>query len=206
MESTRARSRHRRVVRAAFASAAATLTAATAHTLAGGGAPPWWMLLGVLLLSLPAAVALVGRTFHPAGVAASVVAAQSFLHVAFATVGGAPAAGVSGAPSMTGHAHVVGARLPAAFSEMPAGAAHLHLSPAMVCAHLVAAAATVALLVWGERAARSIVRGWRRVLARATGLGPAPRSPRPRHGWSAPLLLSVFLSALPTRGPPALLR
>ena len=202
MESARARSRHRRVTRAALSAGAATLTAATAHTLAGGGPPPWWMVLGVLLLALPVAVALVGRSFHPVGVAASVVAAQSLLHVAFASVSSPAAAWPS-----AGHVHGGGASLSGGLlTAMPAGTAHLHLTPGMVFAHLIAAVATVALLVWGERLARAIVRGWRRLVARVAAVSEAPQPPRTLDGWSPPLLLSVFLSALPTRGPPALLR
>lgn len=200
----RAASRRQRALRGAVAATVATLVAATAHTLAGGGAPPWWLLLSLALLTSPIAVGLIGRRPSMRGTAASVVAAQLALHVAFAAVGaGDPTAAAPG----TGHAGHAGApAVGIALGRSFAAGGHLHLDAGMIAAHLVAAAATILLLTHGERLVRAIARGIQRVLRRALPVLAPPSAPASRVDAVLAPVAAVFLSVLSRRGPPALAR
>lgn len=184
-------SRQRRARRGAAASGVAVLTAATAHTLAGDGAPPWWLVLAIFLLSLPVAVLLVGSRLSRRGTIAAVLAAQAFLHLAFAAVG-------TGTPHLAVHEH--GAALPALLTG-----SHLHLTAPMIAAHLIAAAVTAAALWHGERMLHALGRGIRRLFATARPvLSFHPRPLRPVRSFALIPTRAPFVTVLSRRGPPAL--
>lgn len=185
--------RRQRALRGTASSAVAVTVAATAHTLAGGGAPAWWLLLAVTLLASPIAVVLVGRRPSLRGTVAAAMVSQAALHAAFAAVG-------TGGASVTTTPHHA---LPAL---SPVSVSHLHLDAPMIVAHVLAAAATVLLLQYGERALRRIARGIRRLLTRALPTLDIPVARAARSTPAGALPRPVFLSALSRRGPPALAR
>lgn len=192
--------RRARAARGSLAASIATATAATAHTLSGGGAPPPWLLIAVTALAAPLAVWLAGRALSVWRTAAVVALSQSLLHVAFAAVGSSAAAGF--AESGAGHAHH-----PVLLPALASPAATPSIDPPMLLGHIVAAVVTVALLVHGERLARALGRGIRRMLAPVIGRIALPRAPRlrtlaRRRTFSAP----PFHTTLSRRGPPALAR
>jgi hypothetical protein len=187
--------RRQRALRGFSASTVATTIAAAAHTFGGGDAPAWWLVLGVVLLSAPAAVWLVGRRLSVRGIAAAVGVSQGLLHVTFAAVGSAAPRGGLGHHSM----HVAAADL--------AAGGHLHLDAGMLVAHVAAAALTTVLLCHGERLLRALARGMRRLLAPVTArplaLAAVPATPTPRRERA---VRPAFLSVQPRRGPPAFAR
>lgn len=182
--------RGRRALRGAAASAIAVLFAGAAHTLSGGDAPPLWLMIAVTILATPASVLLVGRRRNLGGLAAAVVAAQSLLHVAFASVG-------TSDPSMGGfsmhHAHL------SSLTFGPADAA----GAVMTAGHLVAAAVTFVVLAWGERMLSALARGIRRLIARPVGFVPLLDARIPRiSARRAPARAATVLRAFSRRGPP----
>lgn len=182
--------RHVRTVRGAAAASAATIVAATAHTLAGGGAPAPLLVAGVGILASPFAVALIGRRLAAWRVAVTVLASQALFHLAFTLTAGADPAALAGhhAP-MTGDA--AGIVLP----DTP-----------MLVGHLLAAGATVVVLYGGERMLRALGRGIRSLFSRAHAGGPLPSVPRliTAPARVTPLTSRALLSDLSRRGPPAL--
>ena len=153
--------RHVRALRGAAAAWIATVLAATSHTLAGGGAPSA-LLVGVLgVLASPVAIALVGRRLSAWRVAATVVASQALFHVAFAVTAGVDTS------TLGGHVH---------HATLDAGGAVSGVLPdgPMVAGHVVAAAATMLLLYYGERMLRALGRGIHLVLRRAVVHAAAP--------------------------------
>lgn len=193
--------RHLRALRGTAAAAIATTLASTGHTIGGGTPPPLWLLMAVTVLAAPVSVALVGGRRSFLRLAAAIAAAQIFLHAAFAAVGSLSPLG-GGA-----HEH------PAMPMPMPmlanGGAPHTmgHLSPAMLCGHILAGLVTIALVAYGEQLLVVIARGIRRLLTRPQAAVPAvhPRvpvlSPVPRLAHAA-----RFLTALTRRGPPPFAR
>ncbi|WP_214465909.1 hypothetical protein [Microbacterium flavescens] len=184
--------RHVRALRGAAAAWIATIIAATSHTLAGGGAPSP-VLVGVLgILASPAAIALIGRRLSAWRVGAAVVASQALFHVAFAMTAGVDPAG------LRGHVHDL---------RLDGGAPSGGLLPdgAMLAGHLVAAAATLLVLYFGERMLRALGRGIRSVLRRAD----APvviAGVRARAAFSGGVLhhaVGIVLSDVSRRGPPS---
>ncbi len=184
--------RHVRALRGAAAAWIATIIAATSHTLAGGGAPSP-VLVGVLgILASPLATALIGRRLSAWRVGAGVVASQGLFHTAFAMTAGVDPAGVRG------HVHDV---------QLVGGAPAAGLLPdgAMLTGHLLAAAATLVVLYYGERMLRALGRGIRSLLRRAdapvrvvvpfVGSLPAP--------VVLPRAVGVALSDVSRRGPPS---
>ncbi|WP_144877335.1 hypothetical protein [Microbacterium sp. 1.5R] len=184
--------RQLRLLRAASASAVATLLAAVSHTVAGGAAPHPLLILAVAVLLVPVAAGLIGIRHSRTRVAATVLVSQVAFHAVFQALG-APTAG---APVL-GHTHHLdlGSLGPAT----PAAAPDL----AMLAAHVLAAVGTTAVLWHGESAIR-LIAAW--MLARLRrDVTPAPASHRrPAAPLSlAPVALDDLLP-LPVsrRGPP----
>lgn len=184
--------RHVRTLRGITAAAVATWIAAVSHTLGGGTAPSALLLLVVTALAAPSAVALAGRRLGLARLTLTVLVTQVLLHVSFAWTAGldpsAAAPHAHGAPvALTSDVTVV---LP---------------DVTMTLAHLVAAAATIAVIHRGERVLRAVARGIRAMVSRLiprltvpVRLVPARPSARP----VAPVR-PFFSSVLSRRGPPA---
>jgi len=184
-----------RAVRGFTAASIATTLAATAHTIGGGTPPAWWLVLAVTLLATPVSVALIGRRPSAVRTALAASAAQALLHTAYAAVGDA-------APTVAAHVHsIVGSTTGGAVAPI-AATAHLHVDAGMLLAHLVAAAATIALLVRGEALLRALARGVRRLLPRVS-LRPLPTVSLPMRAY-APRLPGTdpLFSAISRRGPP----
>lgn len=182
------RGRRVRALRGTAAAAIAVLFASTAHTLSGGEAPPFWLVAAVTILATPVCIALVGRRRSVPRLAAAALVAQVALHTAFAAIGSA--APVAGAD----HHHdvmLMTGPITGAGATMTGG-------------HAAAALVTILILAWGEQALAAIVRGIRRVLARAARPAVAhhpgaPVAAAPRIGATAP----PFLTSVIRRGPPA---
>ncbi|MFS0893429.1 hypothetical protein [Microbacterium sp. 179-I 3D3 NHS] len=199
-------SRQLRLMRAAAVSSVATLIAAVSHTLGGGAAPHPLLVVAVAILLLPACAVLVGPRRSRPRVAAAVVVGQAAFHLVFQALGsptGSAALG-AGSPAGAAHAHHLDlTALPAA----ALGAAAAAPGPAMIGAHVVAAALTTLLLWHGETIVRAVA-GW--FLARlhaAVACSPA------EHGRPVPLRSLVIATrdaavsaAVSRRGPPLLLR
>lgn len=201
MTTQRMRERRLRVLRAGAAVVVAVILAAAAHTLAGGGPPPPWLLGAVVVLALPAAVAVVGQRPAVWRTALIVAGAQVLLHSAFATVGSAdPLAAVP---------HVHGALDPAGILGLDSAGADggIATSAAMAAGHVAAAAVTTIVLQYGERAAHAVARGLVRLSALASPRLPVivrPATLTARASRSR-LTLASFLSVAPRRGPPVAL-
>lgn len=194
--------RRLRALRGTAAAAIATTLASTGHTIGGGTPPPLWLLLAVTVLAAPLAVALVGGRRSFVRLAAAIAAAQIALHAAFAAVG-------SLSPIGGAHEHLA-MPMPMPMPMLASGGApHAtsHLSPAMLCGHILAGLITIALVAYGEQLLVGLARGIRRLLTRpqATALMVHPRVPVLSP---APLLAHAarFLTALTRRGPPAFAR
>lgn len=218
MHSVRREGRRARAARGALAAAIAIATAATAHTLAGDGAPPVWLLLAVTALAAPLAVWLAGRALSTWRTAAIVILSQTLLHAAFAAVGTGSGAMDAVVPNASlGHAHAVTGVAPTAPAMSHAGATATGLAPAlhglhvadapMLVAHALAAAVTIVLLVHGERLARALGRGIRRLLTPVPAHLALPCAPRlrPRAAHRAPIT-RLCRTTLSLRGPPAFAR
>ncbi|WP_061016574.1 hypothetical protein ABRP18_010365 [Microbacterium sp. WHRI 7836] len=190
--------RQLRLVRAAAVSSVATLLAALSHTLGGGAAPHVLLIVAVTSLITPLAALLVGVRQSRARVALAVFLGQAAFHVVFQVLGSPTvAAPIAGG----GHAHHLDLSLLA--SPSPAAAP----GALMLSAHLVAAVLTT-LLVWhGEAIVRVVARWVDALLRRASAVVPAlhRRPARLRSMVFSPFDAAVS-SALPRRGPPALLR
>ncbi len=219
MHSVRREGRRARAARGALAAAIAIATAATAHTLAGDGAPPVWLLLAVTALAAPLAVWLTGRALSTWRTAAIVILSQTLLHAAFAAVGtGARAMDAVVPNASLGHAHAVTGVAPTAPAMSHAGATATGLAPAlhglhvadapMLVAHALAAAVTIVLLVHGERLARALGRGIRRLLTPVPARISRSRAPRAcgRARHTARRSRGRARTTLSLRGPPAFAR
>lgn len=186
--------RHVRALRGGIAAWIATVVAATAHTLAGGGAPSPALVAGIGILATPVAVALIGRRLAAWRIAAAVLLAQAFFHVAFAVTAGAD-------PSVaaTVHTHHV------LSVASPLAPGLVGTDGPMLAAHVLAAIATVVALVSGERMLRALGRGIRSMFSRLDAVTP-PASSAPRVGTMPPPTTHVagrlVLSDLSRRGPP----
>ncbi len=187
-------SRQLRLLRAASASAVATLIAATSHTVAGGAAPHALLVLAVMTLLVPVAALIIGARASRLRVAATVLVSQAAFHVAFQLLG-AP----TGTTVLSGHQHHLDL---ASLGPVTAAAAPDLL---MVIGHLGAAVLTTALLWHGESMVRAIA-GWvharlRRAIAAFRPTHRHPATPV----FSVPLLVDSALSAsLSRRGPPTI--
>ncbi len=178
-----------RVGRAFAAITAATILAASAHTLGGGGAPPAWIIALVIALGLPLAAVLAGRRLTLTRTSLLVLLAQGLLHVAFASVGTA---------DLSAHlTHVHHGSLEWAASSGIAA------TPAMPWHHLLAAVITVVLVRHADALLRRIRAGLQRLLR--------ARIPRLLTSHRVPAALSfprrtprrIVTTPLSLRGPPA---
>ncbi|MGZ0711254.1 hypothetical protein ACWPKO_23295 (plasmid) [Coraliomargarita sp. W4R53] len=189
--------RHHRALRGAAAAWAATIIAATSHTLSGGGAPEPMLVLALGILASPLAVALVGRRLSLGRVTLTVLISQVMFHAAFAMTAGASAdSSTADAPA---HVHNFLAPIDSA------SLATLVPDSAMTLGHVMAALLTVAGLYGGERMLRAIGHGIRSIMARAGEVAPLETVPargatmdvaRIRHRLTA-------LSDVSRRGPPS---
>jgi hypothetical protein len=193
-----------RAARGAAIAAFASLVASLAHTV-GGGAPPGALALVLsLAFSAPLAMLLVGGRMPLLRASAAALAAQAALHLLYAL--GTPGAGfaTSAAPHTSHGTPVV--HLDGAAVVVDHGHA-----VAMPLAHLVAAAATVAVLALLDRAVTAsavafgtVVRGIRLLVGVLRGI-PAPATPArvvPMPWTGPPNPGILLLSSLRHRGPP----
>ncbi|KQQ68934.1 hypothetical protein [Microbacterium sp. Leaf320] len=187
-------SRQLRLLRAASASAVATLLAATSHTVAGGAAPHPLLVISVMTLVVPIAALIIGGRASRLRVAATVLVSQAAFHVVFQLLG-TP----TGTTVLSGHQHHLDL---SALSPMAAATAPDLL---MVNGHLGAAVITTALVWHGESMVRAVA-GWVKARLRraATAFRPSHRLPAPPV-VALPLLVDRALStSLSRRGPPAI--
>jgi hypothetical protein len=194
-----------RVARGTAAAAFATFAAALSHTIGGAAAPSAFVLLVGGTFAVLVCVLLAGRRITVAGIVASVLVSQLGYHALFTLVPSTVSASVtSGGASGAGswHRHQV--------VELAAGggiAMHSHGATAMWMAHLVAAVATIAAILFAERATRAALSALTvRVLARRAApvhLVPAPRRVQWVRVNERPRNLGVVLLHLRHRGPPA---
>ena len=193
-----------RAARGAAIAAFATLVASLAHTV-GGGAPPGTLALVLsLAFSVPLAMLLTGGRMPLLSASAAALAAQAALHLLYALGTPGAALAASAAPHSSHGTPVV----------HPDGGTvlvdHGH-AVAMPLAHLVAAAATVAVLALLDRAVTAVgvafgtvVRGIRLLVGVLHGV-PAPATPAliTPPAWPRPPNPGILLlSSLRHRGPP----
>lgn len=195
-------SRARRLARGWAASLIATTLGAGSHAAVDGTWPPFILIALSAALAAPVCMLLAGRLLSRFSVAAAVVISQGLFHGLFSQAGhGATAADHlhhhGGAALVDGPQLVV--------TVLPSTAHH---GTGMLAAHVVAAAATYALLRHGEvSAVRLLDAVAMRVLALViTRVPPVIRTVPRRTAWTSPRALSDQL-LLPVvhgyRGPPA---
>jgi glucan phosphoethanolaminetransferase (alkaline phosphatase superfamily) len=189
-----------RAVRGVAASSATTVVAAAAHTIGGGGAPAPLLIALSAILAAPIATALVGARLSAARTAVAVLAAQIVFHAVFALFGTDSGIVYTAADPSAHHSMI-------AMATGTATAGHSMLvDPAMLLAHLVAAAATVLLLHRGESLLRALGRGVRRLLPSIATPAPLPAHPAAIVAPAARVAPSLlFASDRTRRGPPLLL-
>ena len=158
----------------------ATAVAAASHAVAGGGTPgPLALGVGIVFGGMLATFALSALPSHPR-LAIAVGVNQLAFHLAFSTLGAAPA---------TASAHTHGMTQ----LVMTSTTAHTHTgSPLMWLGHAVAGVATLALLRGAERAAWRVLTEFARLVLstfRAAASAPIP-VPRTR---------AAFVTRVPTR-------
>lgn len=187
-----------RALRGVSAAALATFTALIGHVAGGGDVPGWLGILAPLVLSVAAAVLLVGSRLSLVRLTIVVAFSQAMFHLLF--VLGAPSGAASG-----GHHHA-----PVAPS-LPVVVGDSHLEPAMWAGHALAVVVTVAALYRGEVLLGVILRLGRMlasVIARIFLPPLAPAAPARTVSAVAPVTFAVLarlVAAAPRRGPPALL-
>lgn len=184
--------RQLRLLRAASASAVATLLAAVSHTFAGGAAPHPLLVVSAAVLLLPLAAAVIGARVSKSRMALTVLISQAAFHVVFQLLG-AP----TGSAVELGHQH----------GMLPLGPVSMAALPdlAMIAGHVLAAVATTALLWHGESLVRMIA-GWMLALVQHSDLTvPADhRRPAALVSHRHPLIHAAHSSAVSRRGPPLL--
>ncbi|WP_431073220.1 hypothetical protein [Microbacterium phyllosphaerae] len=188
-------SRQLRLLRAASASAVATLLAATSHTVAGGAAPHPLLVLAVMTLVVPIAALIIGARASRLRVAATVLASQAAFHVMFQLLG-AP----TGTTVLSGHQHHLD------LSALGPVAAATAPDLLMVISHLGAATITIALVWHGESMVRAVA-GWMQAQLRRAVTVFRPSHPHPNPPvFALPLPVDRALSiSLSRRGPPAII-
>ncbi len=189
-------SRQLRLLRAASASAIATLLAAVSHTVAGGTAPHALLVIALAALLTPTAALLIGLRPRLTRVAATVAASQAVFHIVFLMLGAPTGAGGRG-----GHVH----HLDLSLLEPVAAVASPDVT--MLVSHAAAAVFTTLLIWHGERLLRTVA-GWvqamlRRALAPVRAQHDPPATLR---STLRPVLDAGFTVVTSRRGPPALLR
>lgn len=192
-----------RLLRGWGAALVATLVAAGSHTMAGPGhhddGPSPLILALTVALAGPLCTALAGRMLSWPRLSAGVLLSQGIFHALYSLGSGAVHAPAGPA---AGHSHHVQQLVITA--EAPAT---VDAAPAMVWAHVLAAAVTVVLLRQGERAVLTAA-DW--VLLRRTALQLVPRVLTPLFDhrgstWHRPPILRPFrdvVTGLQWRGPP----
>lgn len=193
-------SRQLRILRGAAASVVATVLAAVSHTVGGATAPHPLLVVSLVVLLTPAAALIVGRRPARHRIVATVLFAQLVFHGLF-TLLGAPVI-VDPAVVPVGHVHDLSALL--ADRPVAAGGGAATAGVWMLIAHVLAAAATCALLWHGEQLLQGIA-GWVRAVLRrriviARRSPAAPASPVPAPADSA---FSAPRTHLRRRGPPS---
>jgi hypothetical protein len=143
-----------RTVRAGIASGLAVFVALAFHVLGGGAAPTPIVLVAALMLSLPAAILLIGRRLSVLRLTAVVMGAQAVFHTLFSF-------GMGGDLMMSPHVMHAAAQEPAVPFPSAAGmttSPTAFMTGGMTAAHLVAAALTVVALRCGEGAFWALLR------------------------------------------------
>lgn len=194
-------SRARRLARGWGASLIATGLGAASHAAVDGTWPPVILMLLSAALAAPVCMLLAGRVLSRVSIAAAVVASQGILHWLFAQSG-------HGITAVDHTHHVTGAAAESSPQLVVAMAPELaHRGAGMFAAHVIAAAATYALLRHGEVAAVRLIDAVSlRVLAWVNvPVLPVIRTVPRRIAWTSPRALSDQL-LLPVvhgfRGPP----
>lgn len=217
--------RRQRTLRGVAAAGFATFVALTSHVIGGGDLPSAMGVVVPLALSSLVCVLLAGRRLSLPRLSVSVLVSQSLFHFLFSVftpIRGTHdpvnaierhalhhpgAAGTAGSmPGMSGSAPGMTGSMSASSAD---ASMHAHVSPAMLVAHLVAAALTIALIYWSEVLPAKIGTFIRLVLhailpslVRVTSI---PNGPQPHLGVVdiLPRHLGVLRSPVLTRGPPA---
>lgn len=194
-----------RVGRGFTATAFAVLFAALSHVIAGAEAPSFLAIAVTVVVVLPLSIALAGVRLSVTRLSMVVLASQALFHSSFAMIGtSAGGSAVSAANSAhTGHSMHSGHMIAETLALTPTGASAL-----MWLSHTFAAVATILLLVYGERAALTLVTfafGALRALGASIAvvrLNEWPALATPLFVHPQPLAMRT-LSAAPRRGPPA---
>lgn len=194
-----------RVARGTAAAVFATFAAALSHTIGGAAAPSAFVLLVGGTFAVLVCVLLAGRRITALGVVASVLVSQLGYHALFTLVPSTVSATVASAGSGGAwHRHGIVELATGGTGALP----HTHGDATMWAAHLVAAVATIAAILFAERATLAALAALTvRILARraaATHPVPAPRRVRWVRVNRRPRNLGVVLLHLRHRGPPAL--
>jgi hypothetical protein len=196
-----------RVARGTLAALVSTFVAAFSHAIAGGSAPSIAAVSLAVAFSVIVCIALAGRGLSYWRVGSSVAVSQVFFHTLFSLIA-TPAAHVSGAAPSAHAGHDMAAMLvPAAGAA--SGTSALTFDVAMVAGHVLAAVATFAAIVWGERTVRAMMSAALLRVTRFSALlvptpvfaGRAVRLGRVRR-IDAPATLEVLRASVWHRGPP----
>lgn len=198
-----------RVARGFAATSFAVMLAALSHVLAGGNTPSLAGILATVVVALPLSVFFAGRRLSAVRLSLLVLSSQAVFHFTFASVGSTAPAGLAGA--------AVSDALPsahAAHHALTTGAlvlesAGVSASALMWFSHLGAAVLTIALLVFGERAAVALADLFVAAFSslRRTPLAPLRverRLASLRVEVYAQLISRLLASSLSRRGPPLL--
>lgn len=179
-----------RVARGWAAATFAIAAAAASHMLAGGPAPTPFGLAVALVFAGMICTVIAGRTISLWRLGVGVGVSQALFHSVF---------GGMGAPIAAAHAH----------GSFEVGAFVTHAHSSMWIAHAIAGAITVIAFRNGEVAFWGILSTTRMLVVRlVTALVPVQHTPvrraAPVPRLFSPLALSVALSPLRRRGPPAI--
>jgi hypothetical protein len=202
-----------RVARGSLAALVSTFVAAFSHAAAGGAAPSVAAVSLAIAFSMIACIALAGRGLSYWRIGASVAVSQVFFHTLFSLIA-TPAAAVSGTASSAHGTHAAHAGHDMAAMLVPAagaasGTSAITLDVTMVAGHVLAAVATFAAIVWGERTVRGLLSAALLRVTRSSALlaaTPVVARPSVRLGRvrriDAPAMLEVLRASVWHRGPP----
>jgi hypothetical protein len=193
----------------------ATYAAAFSHVVADGGRPPVIAIVLAIALSGPLCIALAGRLSRRR-LASAVTASQFLYHGMFSLFG---VAGTGDGAAITGavghHAH--GAIMAPVAMSAPNASGLLPPDPLMVASHAVAAAVTVAVMLFANRTVNAALTAIRPILslvdagpralraANALASRPPRLTPRFTAQWRERLPLpdlAPLIGFLRHRGPP----
>jgi hypothetical protein len=198
-----------RVARGSLAALVSTFVAAFSHAVAGGTAPSVAAVSLAIAFSMIACIALAGRGLSYWRIGTSVAVSQVFFHTLFSLIATPSATSGTASSAHGAHAgHDMTAMLIPTAGEA-SGASAITLDVAMIAGHVLAAVATFAAIVWGERTVRGLMgAALLRVTRFSTLLVPTPVVARPavRLGRvrriDAPATLEVLRASVWHRGPP----